>query len=184
MAHSGHCGGHSHVHYYRRRSRGSSSWGEFFFRLSIIAVILLIVTAIENDKLRGRHPLEGEYETYSSYLIDNEEYFYNTQDMIDGLKYWKERTNVQIVVMSATGSWSDAKALDKYYELFDDGAHVVIICPIAWYTSNTYYAIGDLADKVVDDDVIMHLIKQVDNSRNGSKWKEELKALADMIIEE
>lgn len=184
MAHGGHCGGHSHSHYHGGRSGETSSWGEILCELGILAVILIIIAAVKTDSLKGRHPLEGTYEKYPSYVIDREEYFSDTRDMIDGLKYWERKTNVQIVVMSSSESWSDAKAVDKYYEMFDDESHVLIICPTAWYTSTKYYAIGDLADDVMDDTAMDYLLDSIDTGiRNGSKWREGLIELADMMIE-
>lgn len=183
MAHGGHSSGGHHHHYHHYRSGGgSTSWSEIFLGFGIIIAIAIVFAIISNSSLAGKEPLEGEYETYPSYVIDEAEYFYETEDLIAGLKYIHEKTNVQVVVMSSNDSWSDSKAVDKYYELFDDEAHVLIICPTAWYSSTVYYAIGDLADTVIDDYAVDHLIDDVDKSRSGSKWKRYLINLTDMLL--
>lgn len=182
MAHGGHSGGGHHHHHYR--SGGSStSWGEIFFCLGIALILGIVFTIISNSRLSGKEPLKGEYETYPSYVIDEAEYFSETGELISGLKYIHEKTNVQVVVMSSKESWSDAKAVEKYYELFDDEAHVIIICPTSWYSSTVYYAIGDLADTVIDDYAVDYLIDNVDKSRDGSKWKKYLISLTDSLLE-
>lgn len=174
MAHGGHVG-RGHSHFYARRM------GIFW---NLVFVILIVgILLISSNKSMGIGPLEGQYKKYE-YLIDDEAYFYNTQDMIEGLKYWHQKTNVQIVVISAKGLWSDAKAEEKYNEMFDDEAHILIICPTAWYTSNTYYAVGDLAKNVADDGTIYRLIRQIHKIKNGSEWKKELIYMADSRIKE
>ena len=115
-------------------------------------------------------------------MIDEAGYFQEKRALTAGLKYIHEKTNVQVVVMSSNDSWSDAKAVDKYYELFDDEAHVLIICPTAWYSSTVYYVIGDLADTVIDDYAVEYLIDGVDKSNKGSKWKTYLISLTDKLL--
>lgn len=117
-------------------------------------------------------------------MIDEAEYFSEVEELVAGLRYIHEKTNVQVVVMSSNESWSDSKAVEKYYELFDDEAHVLIICPTAWYSSTVYYAIGDLADTVIDDYAVDHLIDNVDKSRKGSKWKKHIISLTDSLLEQ
>ena len=183
MAHGGHSGGGHYHHYHRYRSGGrGSSWGEIFLSLGVVVALVAFFAMISASSLSGKKPLEGEYETYPSYVIDEAEYFSETEDLIAGLKYIHEKTNVQVVVMSSNDSWTDSKAVNKYYELFDDEAHVLIICPTTWYSSTVYYAIGDLADTVIDDYAVDYLIDNVDKSRNGSKWKRNLISLTDMLL--
>lgn len=185
MAHGGHSGGGGHYHHhYRSGSGGSATWGEIFLSLGIVVALVIVFAAISASRLSGKQPLEGKYETYPSYVIDEAEYFSEIEDLVSGLRYIHEKTNVQVVVMSSNESWSDSKAVEKYYELFDDEAHVLIICPTAWYSSTVYYAIGDLADTVIDDYAVDHLIDNVDKSRKGSKWKKYIISLTDSLLEQ
>ena len=134
--------------------------------------------------IRGRQPLEGEYELYPEFILDEKGYFSDSEELISGLEYFYKKTNVQIVVMSAKGKWSDKKVVDKYYELFSDEAHVLIVCPTSWYEKNIYYAIGDLANKVVDDDVMDVLLRKViKKQKDGKRWKKNLTFIADTILQ-
>lgn len=178
MAQGGQCGGGGYVYSHSRSGGGIPTWV-----LLVVLAILAVITFISySAHFSNKHPLEGEYETYPSYVIDESEYFSDTDELIDGLRYVHEKTNIQIVVMTSSERWTDKKAVEKYYELFDDEAHVLIICPTAWYSSTVYYAIGDLADTVIDDYAVDHLIDDVDKSRSGSEWKRHLISLTDMLL--
>lgn len=184
MAHGGHSGGGHCYHYHHSyRSGGrSATRGEVLLCVGIVIALVTFFAIAIDSNLSGKKPLEGEYETYPSYVIDEAGYFQEKRALTAGLKYIHEKTNVQVVVMSSNDSWSDAKAVDKYYELFDDEAHVLIICPTAWYSSTVYYAIGDLADTVIDDYAVKYLIDGVDKSNKGSKWKTYLISLTDKLL--
>lgn len=182
MAHGGHCGGGGHAHSHSRSGGDTPGW-VLWLALALVAVFVFIEYSVDSANLSNKHPLEGKYEIYPSYVIDESEYFSETEELIDGLRYVYEKTNIQVVVMSSSDSWTDDKAVEKYYELFEDEAHILIICPTAWYSSTVYYAIGDLADTVIDDYAIDHLIDNVDNSRRGSKWKKYLISLTDRLLE-
>lgn len=181
MAHGGHhsSGGHYHSHSRYRSGSGISS-----IIVIIIIIALIIINAIMKPDIRGRQPLEGDYKSYPEYVIDEKGYFRSPEELIAGLEYFHQRTNVQIVVMSSKGSWSDKKAVEKYYELFNDEAHVLIVCPTSWYHTSVYYAIGDLADKVIDDDVMDTLLDGVmKNVRSGKRWEKRLIRLTDTMLE-
>ncbi len=184
MAHGGHSGGGPCYHYHHSyRSGGrSATRGEVLLCVGIVIALVTFFAIAIDSSLSGKKPLEGEYETYPSYVIDEAGYFQEKRALTAGLKYIHEKTNVQVVVMSSNDSWSDAKAVDKYYELFDDEAHVLIICPTAWYSSTVYYVIGDLADTVIDDYAVEYLIDGVDKSNKGSKWKTYLISLTDKLL--
>jgi hypothetical protein len=183
MAHGGHHShSHSHHHHYHRSGSGSSSGVEL--AICIIAILVfLFISAISSD-ISGKKPLEGTYETYSSYVIDKEEYFSNTNELISGLKDLHEKTNVQIVVMSSHDSWSDRKVEEKYYEMFNDEAHILLVIPVGWFSSTEYYAIGDLANTVIGDREIDYLLDFINGSNDGSKWNKKLTEFTEILLSE
>lgn len=186
MAHGGHSGG-SHAHYHHHHSRGgynSNSDVPLPILIPLIIVILALALWLSSTKsdIGGKEPLEGTYTDYPVYLIDNNEYLSDHELIINGLKYLHEKTNVQLVVVVATGSWSDTKVVDEYYKLFDDEAHMLIIITSSWYEDHDYYAIGDLTNSVIDDRAAKYLIEKIDNSRDGKKWEEILNDFADRLL--
>lgn len=194
MAHGGHHGGHHSHHrsYYRSRSSTryySNGSGSGTLIPSIFALFLIILMGTvflkvaSSSSLTGKAPLDGQYEVYK-YLLDEQDYFSNKDQIIEGLEYLHEKTNVQVVLMSSNESWSDSKAVKQYYEMFDDEAHVLIIIPSNWSSSTTYYAIGDLADTVINDSAVNHLLDTVGNKHNGRTWKSSLTKFADTLISE
>lgn len=181
MAHGGHCGG-GHHHHHRYRG-GSSSNVQLPILLLLLAICFGIVILEAN--IDGKKPLEGTYTTYPNYLVDETNYLSDPTKIISGLQYLHEKTNVQVVVMTASGSWSDRQAVEKYYEMFDDEAHVLIIVTTSWYSSyDYYYSIGDLANNVIDDRAVNYLLDRINNSRNGEKWENKLIEFTDELLSE
>ncbi len=182
MAHGGHCGGHHYHHHYRSRGEPQIPL-PIAILLIVIWIALLVWIDYEQSDIDGKTPLEGSYQTYPNYLLDETGYLSDHWLIIDGLKYLHQKTNVQVVVMVESGTWSDRKVVDKYYELFDDEAHVLIVITSSWYESHDYYAIGDLANNVIDDRAANYLIDtRINNSKNGEKWQKELKDFADELL--
>lgn len=182
MAHGGHCGGHHHHHHYRGRGGSDIPLPIAILFIAIWIALLCWMSAVNSD-IGGKTPLEGIYQTYPVYLLDESDYLSDHNLIVDGLKYLHEKTNVQVVVMVENGTWSDKKVVDKYYELFDDEAHVLIVITSSWYESHDYYAIGDLANNVIDDRAANYLIDdRINNSRNGEKWQIELKKFAQKLL--
>lgn len=183
MAHGGHHS-HSHHHYHHRSysSRSSGSEDGIIIAAVIFGVIISIFAMAAGSSISGKKPLEGHYETYESYLIDREEYFYSSQDLISGLEYLHEKTNVQIVVMTSNESWSDRKAVTQYNNMFNDEGHILIVIPTSWFSSTEYYAIGDLADSVIGDYEIDYLLDKINHSKDGAKWNTCLKDFADKLL--
>lgn len=182
MAHGGHCGG-SHAHYHHH-SRGGDSDVPLPILIPLLIIILALamwMASIKSD-IGGKKPLEGTYTTYPVYLIDNNEYLSDHELIINGLKYLHEKTNVQLVVKVASGSWSDKKVVDEYYKLFDDEAHMLIVVTSSWYEDYNYYAIGDLTNSVIDDRAAKYLIDKIANSRDGKKWEKTLDDFADKLL--
>ena len=189
MAHGGHSGGariHSHAHYHR------SSWNRGFDSDNIGAILLMstflivIIVAVifkflSSDNIGDKKPLEGNYKVVQ-YLHDDD-VFSNQDELLQGLEYLKERTNVQMIVMTSSEKWSDKKAVEEYYLLVEDEAHVLLIVPPEGSKYPFYYAIGDEADTVIDDKAIKYFIKQVEDSRDSNEWNKQLCEFADKLME-
>ena len=186
MAHGGHVGGGG--------SAGGGGAGNLRFlfmghhnddddddkiKFKDIVIIIIIILAVTLELCGcGKKALEGEYVTYSSYLVDDCNYFSNKDKLESSLEDFHEKTNIQIVVITSDQSWSDSKAVEKYYEMFTDEAHILIILPVKG--SIIYYAIGDLADEVFGDKEIENLLNYtVRNSNDGEVWEKSLKSAAD-----
>ena len=194
MAHGGHTGGarsHSHVHHYGGgygRGGGYDSLGvimlELIFSIGLcIAAAFLVFNITGADEIGGKKPLEGKYEIVQ-YLHDDSNTFSNQEELVQGLEYLKEKTNIQMIVMTTTEKLSDKKAVEQYYLLVEDEAHVLLIVPPEGSRHPFYYAIGDDADSVINDNAISYLVDQVENSRNGEYWKQELYSFADKLLEQ
>lgn len=177
MARGGH---HSSSHHIHHRSR--SSYLSITIVLAIVTIIMLFAD-IKVNNIGKKKPLEEKFEV-SQYLYDESNYFSNPKEIVEGLQYLYEKTNVQVVVMSTSSSCSDSRAVELYYELFSDEGHVLIVVPTAWYSSKTYYAIGDVANNVIDDRAMNYLINKINSSNSGKKWKECLIGFADKLIDE
>ena len=189
MAHGGHSGGariHSHTHYH------SSSWNGGYDDDNIYAILLMsifpliiIVAALFNllssDNIGGKKPLEGNYKVVQ-YLRDDD-VFSNQDESLQGLEYLKEKTNVQMIVMTSSEKWSDKKAVEEYYLLVEDEAHALLIVPPEGSKYPFYYAIGDEADTVIDDKAIKYFIKQVEDFRDSNEWNRQLCEFADKLME-
>ena len=141
----------------------------------------ILTTIFPNSDIGGKSPLEGEYEVVQ-YLHDDD-VFSNQDELLQGLEYLKERTNVQMIVMTSSEKWSDKKAVEEYYLLVEDEAHVLLIVPPEGSKYPFYYAIGDEADTVIDDKAIKYFIKQVEDSRDSNEWNRQLCGFADKLME-
>lgn len=185
MAHGGHCGG-SHAHHHHHHSYSGSGSNSSTLKTILLIVVLLsipvFISKLTESAISGKTPLPGKYSTYQPYLIDENQYFSNHENLIAGLQYLHEHTNVQIVVMSSNDSWSDSKAVERYHKMFNDEAHILIIVPTSWFSSTTYYAIGDLANDVIDDEAIHYLLENIDCSSNGKTWEEYLRDFSDTLL--
>lgn len=189
MAHGGHSGGariHSHNHYHRSSWNGgfdSDNIGAILLMSTFLIVIIVAVIFkfLSSDNIGDKKPLEGNYKVVQ-YLHDD--YVFSNQDeLLQGLEYLKERTNVQMLVMTSSEKWSDKKAVEEYYLLVEDEAHVLLIVPPEGSKSPFYYAIGDEADTVIDDKAIKYFIEQVEDSRDSNEWNKQLCEFADKLME-
>ena len=169
MAHGGHTGGarsHSHVHHYGGgygRGGGYDSLGvimlEFIFSVSLcIAAAFLVFNITGADEIGGKKPLEGKYEIVQ-YLHDDD-IFSNQEDLIQGLEYLKEKTNVQLVIMTTDRKLSYGDAVREYHLTFEDEGHILLIVPQEG-SIRFCYAIGADANKVINSEAMDYLIKNV-----------------------
>ncbi len=192
MAHGGHTGGarsHSHVHHYGGgygRGGGYDSLGvimlELIFSIGLcIAAAFLVFNITGADEIGGKKPLEGKYEIVQ-YLHDDSNTFSNQEELVQGLEYLKEKTNIQMIVMTTTEKLSDKKAVEQYYLLVEDEAHVLLIVPPEGSRHPFYYAIGADANKVINSEALDYLIKNVRHSRDGEYWKQQLYDFTDELV--
>lgn len=189
MTHGGHSGGariHSHTHYHRSSWNGgfdSDNIGAILLMSTFLIVIIVAVIFkfLSSDNIGDKKPLEGNYKVVQ-YLHDDD-VFSNQDELLQGLEYLKERTNVQMIVMTSSEKWSDKKAVEEYYLLVEDEAHVLLIVPPEGSKYPFYYAIGDEADTVIDDKAIKYFIKQVEDSRDSNEWNRQLCGFADKLME-
>lgn len=101
MAHGGHSGGariHSHTHYHRSSWNGgfdSDNIGAILLMSTFLIVIIVAVIFkfLSSDNIGDKKPLEGNYKVVQ-YLHDDD-VFSNQDELLQGLEYLKERTNVR-----------------------------------------------------------------------------------------
>lgn len=177
MAHEDHRSNHS-VSNSRSNDSGNT------FSVFAVGIVLLLLAILTTTSIGGKNPLEGSFKNYPSYLVDEEEYFYNTEDLVSGLEYLHENTNVQLVIMTSHCSWSNQRAIYKYRQMFDDEAHILLVIPTGWISSKPYYSIGSLADSVISDNEMKYLLDRVGNSKDGKDWHIELVSFADDLLSE
>ena len=190
MAHGGHTGGarpHSHVHHYGGgygRGGGYDSLGvimlELIFSIGLcIAAAFLVFNITGADEIGGEKPLEGKYEIVQ-YLHDDD-IFSNQEDLIQGLEYLREKTNVQLVIMTTDRKLSYGDAVREYHLTFEDEGHILIIVPQEG-SIRFRYAIGADANKVINSEALDYLIKNVRHSRDGEYWKQQLYDFTDELV--
>jgi len=190
MAHGGHTGGarpHSHVHHYGGgygRGGGYDSLGvimlELIFSIGLcIAAAFLVFNITGADEIGGKKPLEGKYEIVQ-YLHDDD-IFSNQEDLIQGLEYLREKTNVQLVIMTTDRKLSYGDAVREYHLTFEDEGHILLIVPQEG-SIRFRYAIGADANKVINSEAMDYLIKNVRHSRDGEYWKQQLYDFTDELV--
>jgi hypothetical protein len=139
---------------------------------------------VYSQYIPAKEPIEGTYEV-SDYVLDETNYLWNPDLLQEGLEYFEEKSNVQIVVMTSSNVFSQDEADDIYNVLFDDAAHALIIIPTEWYNgSKIYYSIGGIAAEVIDGSTMDYLIKQVDDYKEGEDWQAALYDVTDKLIVE
>lgn len=139
-----------------------------------------IATIFPNSEIGGKSPLEGEYEVVQ-YLHDDN-IFSNQEELIHGLEYLKEKTNIQMIIMTSDDKWSDGAAIREYYLTVEDEGHILLVVPPEGSKYQFRYAIGSKANQVIDSKAMKYLLSQVKHSRDGKYWEEKLCEFADKLI--
>ena len=140
----------------------------------------ILATVFPHYDIGGKKPLEGEYETVQ-YLHDDD-IFSNQEDLIQGLEYLREKTNIQMIIIASSDKWSDGAAVHKYYLTVEDEGHILLVVPPEGSTNQFRYAIGNKANQVIDSKAMQYLLSQVRNSRDGKYWKTKICEFADKLI--
>ena len=140
----------------------------------------IITTVFPNSDIGGKSPLEGEYEVVQ-YLHDDN-IFSNQEELIQGLEYLREKTNIQMIIIASSDKWSDGAAVRKYYLTVEDEGHILLVVPPEGSTNQFRYAIGNKANQVIDSKAMQYLLSQVRNSRDGEYWKTKICEFADKLI--
>lgn len=187
MAHAGTCGGGGFRSGHSNQSR-KESFKESGLEILIILGIYIISSIFESIfsflfpvSINGKSPLPYSGNFYETYIVDEKNYFENINNAIEGLEYLYKSTNIQMVVLISKNYLSESNTLDMYYEMFDDECHVLYI----YSTSSLYestYAIGDLANEVIDDKAINYLNKKLKGHSDGEYWKENLINFSDELL--
>ena len=140
----------------------------------------IITTVFPNSDIGGKSPLEGEYEVVQ-YLHDDN-IFSNQEELIQGLEYLREKTNIQMIIIASSDKWSDGAAVRKYYLTVEDEGHILLVVPPEGSTNQFRYAIGNKANQVIDSKAMQYLLSKVRNSRDGEYWKTKICEFADKLI--
>ena len=149
--------------------------------LVCLTIYGIITTMFPDSNIGGKEPIEGEYEVVQ-YLHDDN-IFSNQEELINGLEYLKEKTNIQMIIMTSSERWSDGAAIREYYLTVEDEAHILLIVPPEGSTYQFRYAIGNIANEVIDNTAMKYFISQVKHSRDGKYWKEKIYEFADKLID-
>ena len=139
----------------------------------------ILATVFPHYDIGGKEPLEGEYETVQ-YLYDDD-IFSNQEDLIQGLEYLREKTNVQLVIMTTDRKLSYGDAVREYHLTFEDEGHILLIVPQEG-SIRFRYAIGADANKVINSEALDYLIKNIRHSRDGEYWKQHLYDFTDELV--
>ena len=188
MGKGGHHFSSGHYHRHGGRSDGEVPIGVSIVILIVcIAIIFLNETAAKND-IRNGEKISDKY-LLTEYLYDEADYFDDSEEylVIEGLKYFYQTTGAQMVIVTQDGQTTDKLTELKYYEMFDDEAHVLIVLPIKSRSGGNivqYYYIGDEALKVINETGIYRMLEKIGNnwSSREKSWKEEIIDIANLIV--
>ena len=188
-------GGHhvSHHHHYHHHRGGGTSDLPLWMDLIIIFVVFAILFGSEScitDEIKGKEKISDEI-VLTDYLYDKADYFEDSEEglVIEGLKYFYNKTGVQMVIVTQNERITDALTEKMYQKMFKDESHILIVLPITGIfggNSVQYYWIGTNALKVVDETGMNRLFENIDNSWSSreSAWKSKVISLADLIVSE
>lgn len=139
----------------------------------------IISTVFPDYNIGGKSPLEEEYEVVQ-YLHDDG-ILSNQEELIHGLEYLREKTNIQMVIITSSQKWSDGAAVREYYLTFEDEGHILLIVPPEGST-RFHYAIGSEASTVIDSKAMSYFVNQVKHSRDGAYWEKQICNFADELV--
>mgnify|MGYP003304704322 CR=1 FL=1 len=183
-------GGHHYSggHYHRYRGSDGGNLKATMIGLLIGFGVLFIINTVENDNIRNGEKISGDY-ILTEYLYDEADYFDDRYEhlVIEGLQYFYQTTGAQMVIVTQDERITDKLTEEKYYEMFDDGAHILIVLPMTPLlgTNNVqYYYMGDEALKVIDETRMNRMLENIDYSLSSreEKWKEEIIDIANLIV--
>ena len=187
-------GGHHrsfHRSYYRRYHSSGGSDTPLWVYLVALATILglgFLITAGTNHAIREGDRINVQA-TLTEYMYDNADYFTDEDEkqIIDSLKYFYEKTGAQMVIVTQDENINDSGTEKKYYEMFKEEAHVLIVLPMDGLFGGNYtqyYYMGDDALKVIDETGMNQMLEQIENGwgSRGSNWSKAIKDITDLIM--
>ena len=189
MGRGGHHRSSHHHHHYRHRSGYDDTplW-VYLVCLGIVLLVTFFMTVATNDDIRSGDRINVQCET-TEYMHDNADYF-TTEDeamILEALKYFYEQTGAQMVIVTQKENINDSGTEKKYYEMFTDEAHVLIVLPMDGLFGDNYtqyYYMGDDALNVIDEDGMNRMLDDIDGSwgSKGSCWSNAIKEITDLIM--
>ena len=187
MGRGGHHFSGGHYHHHHSGSGESLPLSVTIPILLIFLFVAFLMDVAENDKIRNGEKLMEGY-TITEYLYDNADYFHDSYEhlVVEGLQHFYETTGAQMVIVTQEERTTDELTEEKYYEMFNDESHVLLVLPITGFlggNSVQYYYMGDEALRVIDETGINRLLENIENSWSSREkgWKEEIIDIADLI---
>lgn len=189
MGRGGHHRSFHRSHYHRHYGSGGDAplW-VYFVSLGIIVVIMFFITTATNDDIRSGDKINVQA-TLTEYMYDNADYFTDEDEklIIESLKYFYEKTGAQMVIVTQDENINDSGTEKKYYEMFKEEAHVLIVLPMDGLFGGNYtqyYYMGDDALKVIDETGMNQMLEQIENGweSRGSNWSKAIKEITDLIM--
>lgn len=188
MGRGGHHFSGGHYHRYRGGSGGDMLLGLSIVILLVCFGIIFLITTAQSDDIRNGEKISGDY-TLTEYLYDEANYFDDNEEylVIEGLQYFYQTTGAQMVIVTQDERITDKLTEEKYYDMFDDEAHVLIVLPMTGLfgtNSVQYYYMGDEALKVIDETGMNRMLEKIENSwySREKTWKEEIIDIANLIV--
>ena len=189
MGRGGHHFSGGHYRHHHRSSDEGLPLSVTIPMLLIISFVLFLMDTAERDNIRnGEKLVLMEAYAITDYLYDNADYFDDSREslIIEGLHHFHETTGVQMVIVTQNEKVTDKITEEKYYEMFDDEAHILLILPVTSFLGSNnvqYYYIGDEALKAIDETGINRLLENIENSWSSreERWKQGIIDIADLI---
>jgi len=142
----------------------------FIMILSLVSILFISMSNSHAEDFVERIPLESGAVIETAYYTDELNWITDKSELEKGLRDFYNQTGVQphVYITDNIGSGSDeeimAFAQQKYGELFEDSAHLLLI----FYEKNenyrTYCLVGSLAESVMDADARGILLDRLDEN--------------------